>query len=459
MENNLTLSELQLIIRDSLYLSLPDFYWVVAEIAEIKQNSSGHCYLELIEKQSDDTNIKARSKAIIWNNRYGFVKSFFENTTGATLQTGLKVLLKARVEYHELYGLSLVVTDINPSFTIGEMAAKRLRIIKKLEDEGVFDMNKELKMPLVPQRIAVISSANAAGYRDFLNHLNNNTEGYYFHVELFESTMQGEQTEQNIIKALCDIEQVSECFDVVVIIRGGGSQTDLGWFDNYNIAFHISQFPLPIITGIGHDKDLTVTDLVACKSVKTPTAAADLIIELTAEAENYLFELGANIKALALESTEQFRERLGVSAKKLVPLVNVIMSGFKYKISEIRHDFIKAVGDQIYKTEIQTERIKSKLSSAAMTNIKNRHNRISTQKLFLEMVTQKLIQKEEKRVATLSAALEILNPENVLKRGYTITLQNDRIVKNSQDLKQGDIIETMFSDGLIESKIIEKNEN
>ena len=458
MTKNISLSELQLLIRDSIYLSLPDFYWVVAEVSEIKQNSSGHCYLELIEKRAAETNIKAKVKAVIWSNKYGLISAFFEDATGATLQAGLKVLLKVQIEYHELYGLSLVITDVDPSFTIGEMAVKRLSIIRRLEEEGVFNMNKELKLPLVPQRIAIISSSNAAGYRDFINHLKNNNHEYSFHTELFESIMQGAQNEQGIINALYSIEQVSEQFDAVVIIRGGGSQADLGWFDNYNIAFHITQFPLPIITGIGHDKDLTVTDLVACRSVKTPTAAADLIIELTAKTENYLLELGDNIKALAMESLEQYSDMLELSEKKLMPLANFILSELRNKMQEIRHNFIKIIGEQTHKAEIKSEKLKLKLSSIVTTNIKNQYNEILTIKSLLTSSARKLIQKEEKRVATLTDALKILNPENVIKRGYTITYQDGKIAKSLQNLETGDIIETLFSDGKIKSKITVENE-
>ena len=458
MTKNLTLSELQLLIRDSIYLSLPDFYWVIAEISEIKQNSSGHCYLELIEKREDETNIKAKLKAVIWSNKYGLIKAFFENSTGATLRAGMKVLLKTQVEYHELYGLSLVITDIDPSFTIGEMAAKRLAIIRRLENDGVFNMNKELQLPLVPQKIAIISSSSAAGYKDFINHLKNNGYGYSFSAKLFESTMQGVQSEQDIINALYSIEQVSEQFDVVVIIRGGGSQTDLGWFDNYNIAFHITQFPLPVITGIGHDKDLTVTDLVACRSVKTPTAAADLIIELTAETENYLLELGDNIKTVAQESLEQFRYTLELSGKKLMPLANFILSELRNKMLEIHHNFIRIVGEQTRKAELKTEKLKFKLSSIAITNIKSKYNEILKLKSLLVSSVRKLIRNEEKRVDTLTNSLEILNPENVIKRGYTITYQNGKVVKSLQNLETGNIIETLLIDGLIKSKITEKKE-
>jgi len=202
MTEKLSLTELQLIIRDSLYLTLPEAYWVIAEISELKENYAGHCYLELIEKHPDEKNVRARVKAIIWSNRYRFLRAFFENSTGESLREGLKILIKIKVEYHELYGLSLIISDIDPAFTIGEMAMKRQLVIKKLEQEGVFSMNKELDFPIVPQRIAIISSKNAAGYSDFINHLRGNSFGYVFYSALIEILMQGTETEQGVISAL-----------------------------------------------------------------------------------------------------------------------------------------------------------------------------------------------------------------------------------------------------------------
>ena len=213
----------------------------------LKKTHAGHCYLELIEKHPDEKNVRARVKAIIWSKRYRFLKSFFENITGESLKEGLKILVKTKVEYHEVYGLSLVISDIDPSFTIGEMALKRQMIIKRLEEEGVFPMNKEIDFPVVPQRIAIISSKNAAGYSDFINHLDGNSYGYVFYTALFETVMQGTETEQSVISALDKIADYSGLFDLVVIIRGGGSQTDLSWFDSYNIAYHVTQFPLPVL--------------------------------------------------------------------------------------------------------------------------------------------------------------------------------------------------------------------
>jgi len=295
MTEKLSLTELQLIIRDYLYLALPGIYWVIAEISELKENYAGHCYLELIEKHPDEKNIRARVKAIIWSNRYRFLKAFFENSTGESLREGLKILVKTKVEYNELYGLSLIISDIDPAFTIGDMAMKRQQIINKLEQEGVFSMNKELDFPIVPQRIAIISSKNAAGYSDFINHLRGNSVGYVFYSALIETSMQGTETEQGVISALDKIALNAHLFDLTVIIRGGGSQTDLSWFDNYNIAYHVTQFPLPVITGIGHDKDISVTDMVAYRSLKTPTAVADFLIDSVAATDNHIIEMSSEI--------------------------------------------------------------------------------------------------------------------------------------------------------------------
>ncbi|TFG42591.1 MAG: exodeoxyribonuclease VII large subunit, partial [Bacteroidia bacterium] len=263
MNEKLSLTELQLIIKDSIYLAMPDMYWVIAEISEIKENYNGHCYLDLVEKHPDEVSIRSRVKAVIWSSRYRFIKSFFESSAGESLREGLKVLIRVKIEYHEIYGLSLVINDIDPAFTIGDMALRRQQILKRLEEEGVITMNKDLDFPVVPQRIAVISSSGAAGYVDFIKHLKWNSYGYAFYTVRFEAPMQGKETEAGLIKALDKIASHLDKFDLAVIIRGGGSQADLSWFDNYNIAFYITQFPLPVITGIGHEKDLSVTDIVA----------------------------------------------------------------------------------------------------------------------------------------------------------------------------------------------------
>jgi exodeoxyribonuclease VII large subunit len=454
MTEKLSLTELQLIIRDSLYLALPDMYWVIAEISEIKENNAGHCYLELIEKHPDEKNVRARAKAIIWSNRYRFLKSFFENITGESLREGLKILVKTKVEYHELYGLSLVISDIDPAFTIGEMAMKRQLVIKKLEQEGVFSMNKELDFSIVPHRIAIISSKNAAGYSDFINQLTGNSFGYVFYTALIETAMQGTDTEQGVISALDKIAANSYLFDLVVIIRGGGSQSDLSWFDSYNIAYHVTQFPLPVITGIGHDKDMSVTDMVAYKSLKTPTAVADFLIDCMAVAENHLIEMSSEIKDISRIIIEQNRNRIETSKIKLLPLARIMMSEIKDRLSGKIIEIINIGKEYTFRAGLVPANQESRLVSAVKSFSSGKVLVLARTKQQLTTLAINTLGRSSTRVAGLENTLNILKPENVLQRGYTITSLNGRILKRINQVKTDDLIDTQFSDGAVKSRVV-----
>jgi exodeoxyribonuclease VII large subunit len=453
MSEKLTLTELQLIIRDSLYMSLPEMFWVIAEISEIKENSAGHCYLELIEKHPDEKNVRARVKAIIWNNRYRFLKSLFENITGESIKDGLKILVKAKVEYHEIYGLSLVITDIDPAFTLGELAMKRQLVINRLQQEGVFTMNRELEIPCFPQRIAIISSKNAAGYTDFMNHLTGNNYGYVFYTCLFESLMQGPETEQGVINALDKIADKAHMFDLVVIIRGGGSQSDLSWFDSYNIAYHITQFPLPVITGIGHEKDLSVTDMVANQALKTPTATADFIIDTTAETENHIMGVWLSIKEIAAETIGKSRNRLESAQMKLQPLSQIIIAGMKESIADKIIDIVSIGKDFTSRAGGITVNQQSRLISVVRSFAKEEHLALKRNNDNLGNLVLNYIELNKRKLETYEKTLHFLNPFNVLKRGYTITSLKGQIITNKDKLKESDIIETQFSDGVVSSII------
>jgi len=431
-------------------------YWVIAEISELKENYAGHCYLELIEKHPDEKNVRARVKAIIWNNRYRFLKSFFENITGESLIEGLKILVKIKIEYHELYGLSLIISDIDPAFTIGEMAMKRQMVINRLEQEGILSMNKELDFPTVPQRIAIISSKNAAGYSDFIKQLNGNSFGYSFYTELIETAMQGQDTETGVIKALDKIAEHSHLFDLVVIIRGGGSQTDLSWFDSYNIAYHVTQFPLPVITGIGHDKDMSVTDMVANKSLKTPTAVADLLVDSLAGFENELLEMGSEIQDVARIIVEKNRSRIETSRIKLIPLVRIGISEIKYKLSGKIVEIVNAAKGCVVKAGLTPVQQSSKLVSEVKSFLSGKETELERIQQTLITYSLNTISTNDNRLDSLNNTLLILSPENVLKRGFTITSINGKILKTSDQIKKDEIIDTLFSDGSISSRVVEK---
>lgn len=454
MTDKLSLTELQLIIKDSIYLAMPDMYWVMAEISEIRENYAGHCYLELIEKHPDDKNVRARVRAIIWSNRYRFLKSLFENATGEQLRAGMKVLVRIKVEYHEIYGLSLIISDIDPSYTAGEMALKRQMIIKRLEEEGVLMMNKELEFPFVPQRIAVISSSSAAGYTDFTRHLKENPYGYVFYTALFEAIMQGTETEQSVINALERISVNAGMFDVVAIIRGGGSQSDLSWFDNYNIAYYVTQFPLPVITGIGHEKDLSVTDLVAFRSLKTPTAVADFLIGSVSEAENYLNQLSTQIAENTRSIINRFMDITETFRTKLIPVARLAISDRKEELSNRIIGIINIGKEYIIRAGFLPKNLSSRLISATGSYIQAMKTYTERNRLDLVSFTMNFMENTKSRLSGLENTLNILNPVNVLKRGFTMTSRDGVIIKSAADINEDDTIDTQFSDGKITSKVI-----
>lgn len=407
--NSLSLSELNEVLKMSIKSAFLDVVWVRAEISELHENRNGHCYLELIEKSPENDTVVAKQKATIWKNTYNLLKPYFEESTGMALAVGMKVLLAVEPSFHSVYGLSLEVSDIDPAFTIGDMAMRRAEIIRRLTDEGVVDMNKELEMPIVPQRIAVISSATAAGFGDFCDQLQGNRFGYHFYVKLFAATMQGDRTEQSVIAALDQINDHIELFDAVAIIRGGGATSDLAAFDNYNIALHCAQFPLPIISGIGHQRDDSIVDLVAHTRVKTPTAAAEFLIDCM----------------------RQYDERIENAANQLSELVGEIMN----------------------ENEQTLQHCVSRLGNARQ-QILRQENVLSTIVFRLDKSAKNAISSAKNALSLIEKSLELSDPKTLLNRGYTLTTKNGKIVKSVTELKAGETVETHFADGIIKSKIV-----
>lgn len=309
---HITLSELQRQIKQALEGALPLPVWVVAEVSELKVNYSGHCYLELVEKSEPargGTPIpRAQARAVIWRSQYAMLSAYFEAETGSRLAVGMKILAKVIVSYHELYGLSLQITDLDASYTLGEVERQKQLTIAQLKADGVWDMNREQELPLLTQRIAVVSSAAAAGYRDFCNELQQG--GYAFRTTLFDAVVQGQAAEESVCKALMQVAERQEEFDVVVIIRGGGSASDLSCFNSYRLCSYVAQFPLPVVTGIGHDKDTSVADMVAHTPLKTPTAVAAWLTERMARMDGWLTDVAVQLSELATKATQGEQLRL-----------------------------------------------------------------------------------------------------------------------------------------------------
>lgn len=407
----LSLYELNNLVKQAVRYSLSDSYWVQAELSDVRSNYSGHCYLEFVQKDATGNNLIAKARGTIWSNIYKILKPYFEQETGQAFASGIKVLVKVSVEFHELYGFSLTVTDIDPIYTVGDMVRRRREILRRLEDEGVLNMNKELDMPDVPQRIAVISSATAAGYGDFCNQLMNNPYGLVFYSKLFPAIMQGEQVEESVISALNRIYEEMERWDTVVIIRGGGATSDLSGFDSYDLAVNCAQFPLPIITGIGHERDDTVIDSVAHTRVKTPTAAAEYLI-------NRLQNTALKIEDYAGRVIGEVEARMNLEKNRLVRLTERIPLATRMRLQ---------------REQYMNERIQERL----------------------QMALNSTLLKETHRLQLLEQQIKAASPEHLLKRGYSITFLNGRAVTDATELKPGDEVLTRLAKGEIKSRITE----
>lgn len=404
---HITLSELQSQIRESLIERFALPVWIVAEISELKVNYSGHCYMELTEKGERDGLAKAAAKGVIWRSHYPCIASYFLATTGQQLAAGLKVLIKVTVNYHELYGLSLQVSDIDATYTLGEMERQRQATIERLKQEGVWDMNRAQVLPRVVQRVAVISSKNAAGYQDFINELRRS--GYHFLLTLHNAVMQGDDAEDSIISALYDIVERQEEYDAVVIIRGGGSTSDLNCFNSYKLSSHIAQLPLPVISGIGHDKDVSVVDMVSHTSLKTPTAVAGWLVERMLEFETWLDSVALTLYDLSVE----------LSRKELLRL----------------------------------ERHQTELRSRSERLLERESMNLTT--LFEELTTasKSALKSEEMRLQRAEELCESNSPKRILKLGFSIVRHNGAAQTSADSLKQGDRVEIELSTGSVKATI------
>ncbi|HRW62528.1 MAG TPA: exodeoxyribonuclease VII large subunit [Bacteroidales bacterium] len=453
----LTLLELNKQIQDSLRQHFTDFLWVVAEISEIKINRNGHCYLELIEKDAINENIIARSRATIWAFTFRMLKPYFESTTGQELASGIKVLVKASVEYHELYGLSLNITDIDPNYTIGDLAQKKSETLARLISDGVFEMNKEIPFPIVPKRIAIISSETAAGYQDFMQQLNNNSNKYTYTTKLFPSIMQGLQAEDSIIHSLEKIYMYETLFDVVVIIRGGGSQADLHCFNNYFLASNVAQFPIPVLTGIGHDKDESVVDLVAYKKLKTPTAVAEYIIEKTLEFEQQLEFFKDGLINIVDDYFNNQKDYIQNLMTNITPVI-------KGNITEKKHNL--QLTEIVLKNKL--ERYfglqHKKITNLSINNVNraNKHFEKASRHMYsLESNFRNGIKiflyKNKQSLNRLENKFDLVNPVNILKKGYSITYKNGKKITDSSKIDENDIIFTKLFSGILRSTVIKND--
>lgn len=428
---SMSLQELNALVRKSIRLCLPDEYWVQAELSDVKVNYSGHCYLEFIQKDEKSNALIAKARGIIWSNVFHQLRPYFEQETGQAFCSGIKVLVKVTVDFHELYGYSLTVVDIDPTYTLGDMARRRKEILHRLEEEGVLTLNKELPMAELPQRVAVISSATAAGFGDFKNQLLHNPDGFVFYPKLFPAVMQGEQVESSIIAALDRINRHIERWDVVVIIRGGGATSDLSGFDTYDLAANCAQFPLPIITGIGHERDDTIIDMVSHTRVKTPTAAAEYLVSCIREKAECLDEL----------------------TSALYQDVPALLNREKEKLGQWISRFPAKVEMRLQREHFNQERVAGRIQSAWNTCYLTERYRLQIEQR-LSMALASRVQQEKHRLTLIENQLTLADPSLLMQRGFSVTLKNGKAVKDISTLRPGDELTTRVANGEFKSKVL-----
>ncbi len=438
----LSLYELNHMVSEVLALSLDDTYWVVAEIAELREHATGHCYLELVEKEESQQrrgrvlspsggNFKAKAKATIWSFTWSRLAPKFFQETGQHLAQGMKVLLNVKVTFHEQYGYSLNVQNIDPTYTLGDMARKRQEILQQLAEDGIINDNKALRLPRPLQRIAVISAAGAAGYGDFCQQLDES--GFRFATKLFPATMQGSEVEASVIRALNLIAENIDEWDCVVIIRGGGAVADLNGFESYELAANVAQFPLPVLTGIGHERDDTVIDVVANTRLKTPTAVAQFLID--------------NMRR-ELEEVEDLEARL-------LQGIDELLLEYRKRFERVAYRYERAATNYTNAQKQHLLRLSARMEVAIQSRLQRQQHGLELVPQQLTNASARLLQKQQQRLDFLERTLNMAGPERILKMGYSITTGPDgKVIRSASDVEPGTILHTQLADGEITSQAI-----
>lgn len=449
MANNpLTLSQFQTLLGNAIRTSRDtQNVWVQAEFSDLRV-AGGHCYMELLEKDANGQT-RAKIRAMIWSGTLGVLRRKFYEATGRDIASGMKVLVRGSATHHNVYGLSFTISDIDPSYTLGDMERLRREILERLSREGVINFNRQLTLPPAPRRIAVISAAGAAGYGDFINQLDANSEGFVFYPHLFPAVMQGERTAPSVMDALDKIEMTVDLWDAVVIIRGGGATTDLNGFDNYDLAHRVATFPLPVIVGIGHERDRTVLDEIACVRCKTPTAVAAFLIEALRSSYSHVTDMVTRIARYGTDALRGEHLRLSNFLQAVPALAGTRLMENKMKLSTLAQTIPGLVQNRIMRRRMALSDYASQLGRNVDRRIMEASAKVDTLATRTATAATAASERERRHLQRLDDMLRLLSPENTLKRGYSITRAAGRAVTDPSVLPPGTELETTLASGKI----------
>jgi len=431
-KNYMDLYTLQAQLKMGLEGLFPDRIWVKAEISSLSRKANGHCYMDLC--QSDRGGLVAKSRAVIWASRFNYIDQYFKSVTGSSLEAGMEILARVQVSYHVLYGLTLTIDEVDPEFTLGEKEAQRQRTIERLTKEGLMKLQKQLSLPLLPYRLAVVSAQGAAGYGDFCHHLLDNEYGFVFDVKLFEATMQGETAPESIVSAISEILSAKVHYDAILIMRGGGSELDLACFDDYDMAVAIARCPVPVFTAIGHDKDYHVADMVANTYVKTPTAMADLFLDC------YIAE----------------DQRLGAYESRLQMAFSNRISSMSSRLDLLESKAMKSAESRLITAEHQLDRMMDGISHSSSRRLDKAESQIDTVERGIANKVKSIVADALSHILLQETKIKVTDPRNILRKGFVLALDRDGVKMDSaRGTKVGDRVQMMFADGTIKTGVVE----
>ncbi len=454
MESNkpVTLSELQQLLGQTIRMNRQlQNVWVIAEMSDLRV-AGGHCYMELIEKDAAGATV-AKTRAMIWATNLNPLRRKFYSTTGRDIATGMKVMVRGSVNHHNLYGLSFVINDIDPNYTVGDLERLRKEILLRLEKEGILNGNLSLEMPRLPQRIAVISAPGAAGYGDFMNQLESNPDGFKFYPFLFPAVMQGDRTSESVRNALNLVESTIDIWDCVVIIRGGGSTSDLNGFDDYELAKAVATFPLPVVVGIGHERDRNVLDEIACVRCKTPTAVAAFLIDSLRIAYAEVLDGVRKIAKYSRDRLQGENYRVASLAVALPAVVKTRLMSAEKVLSALSHSLEKGVANVLTAQKEKLQMLSHSVALSASRSTSQQRERLGMLRVRYENALKNILVQPTMKLDTLEKMVGVLSPENTIKRGYSLTLINGKVARSVAQVKPGDEIVTKLADGEINSTV------
>lgn len=446
-----SLFELNRMVSNVVTRSMSDTYWVAAEISELRVAVNGHCYLEFVQKDEYSGSLIAKARGNIWKNNFAGIRMAFERATGQSLTAGIKVLVCVSVAFHEMYGYSLTVLDIDPTYTLGDLERRRREILQQLEEDGVISLNKELPLPRIIRRVAVISSPTAAGYGDFCNQLEQS--GFAFKVQLFPAMMQGDRVEQSVIAALDRIALEADQWDVVAIIRGGGASTDLNGFDTYLLAANIAQFPLPVLSGIGHERDETIVDYVAHTRLKTPTAVAVFLIDSRHNEVAVLHELEERMIRVVQETVVRERRQLDDMMRRFKIGATQTLADERRTFDSMAHRFELAATHYTGNQREELYKLSARLEVQLHRTLSDHVQQLSLYPQRLRNAVDRYFMQEQHRQELFGQSIKLAGPERILSLGFSMTLKNGKPVCLAEQLHSGDTITTLFKDGEVTSRV------